>query len=204
MQFPALSALTTTDQFISLSLDEAQLWKSSGTWVLCSCQLNPFTIPGGLNFSINSPGKYNPLFLLSKTTLSQGVRSVFKWKSQVPKDPEALWPFLNSPCTSKALQGCAAPACAGSFAPKKQGETAVPRNSYKGEEICYNPGPGKLQKHFRGQVLTEANSVFLLPGSFPAPPHCAQGLERVWCCPGSDESGLGEEIWASFHINLHS
>lgn len=164
----------------------------------------PLTIPAELNFSICSPGKDNALFLLFKATLSQGVRSVFEWKSQVPKDTEALWPFLSSPCTSRALQGCAAPACAGSFALKKHGETTVPRNSYKGEEICYNPGPGKLQKHLRGQVLTEASTAFFLPGSFPAPPHSAQGLERVWCCPGSDESGLGEKVWASFRIHLYS
>lgn len=52
---------------------------------------------------------------------------------------------------------------------KKHGETAVPRNSHKGEEICYNPGSGKLQKHLRDQVLAKANSAFFLPCSFPVP-----------------------------------
>lgn len=43
----------------------------------------PFPTLDKLNFSIISPGKYNPFFFfLFKMTLSQVARSVFKWKSQ--------------------------------------------------------------------------------------------------------------------------
>lgn len=84
------------------------LWVNPSTefWPESSAALpaQPLTIPAELNFSICSPGKGNAVFLLFKSTLSHRVRNVCKCKSQVPKDPEVLSPFLNSPCTSRALQ----------------------------------------------------------------------------------------------------